>query len=441
MAINVIQIPANTSIIVSAGVTALGSATSCVAFKTSILVDGLAALTTSGQYAGVLINNHTGILENKVSVIFDSNGTQIRLGCVFGNNGTSNPTVTYSTFFNISSLPGSGSYVVLYAYADHGNSQCGAHLLTSTGTSIVGFDNANDPGALGAGGWVFVNLAAFTGTYGTPNSAAQTCNGIGVFTAQLSGINQYQSPQSADPNEVYLVYMNEGTGTSCAATIGSQALAQSGSGTVSWTTGGFWGPGTVNVIGQQYSWFQGTAAVSLSNVSVSAVGQQENYGTATSLIQIDESLYVDGQQFAWLVGTATVTTSSFLNQTIFPNSQSYAWLIGTPVIQTAATVLPVGQQINWQFGNPTIVTPSSATIIVVGQQYSYAFGFPFVQISSPSQPIVIIPAPGSNFTIESCPKIDTMMMVESDCGQSIKQQTYIYNGVLKYDGTHAYGAF
>jgi hypothetical protein len=176
--------------------------------------------------------------------------------------------------------------------------------------------------------------------------------------------------------------------------------------------------------------------------TVNAVGQQYGYLQPGGVTRADSTIYPDGQQYAWLVGTATVSIVNALNVVINPSSQSYVYQLGTPTLQLTTFVTAVGQQINWQLGSVVVQTSTNASVFPVGQQYNYGVGNPLIQImnGNPPNPIVIVPAPGETFTIEGCPKVDTMMTIESGCGQSTAPQSYIYNGVLLYNGVHTYGA-
>lgn len=179
----------------------------------------------------------------------------------------------------------------------------------------------------------------------------------------------------------------------------------------------------------------------MANVTINLTGLQVNYGSSTGVIELDRSINVDGQQLAWQVGTSTVFTASNISTKVNAFSQSYQYQLGLSTLDLEVDQTIVGQQVNWILGGPLVVLSDSTTVSVIGQEYDYAVGIADIQESSPSSnPIVIQPGPGVTFRIEGCPTIDTKIMVESLCGQSLQSQLYKYNAVINYNAAHTYGA-
>lgn len=179
----------------------------------------------------------------------------------------------------------------------------------------------------------------------------------------------------------------------------------------------------------------------MANVTINVTGEQYSYSTSSGVIELDRSINVDGQQTAWQIGTPTTFQASNTIVKVNAFSQVYQYQLGLSLLDLEVEQDVIGQQYGYVQGGPVVILSDSTTVGVIGQEYDYAVGIVAIQESSPSSnPIVIQPGPGSTFQIEGCPRIDTRIMVESDCGQTTSSQLYRYNAVINYNAAHTYGA-
>jgi hypothetical protein len=432
----IVNLPSLSSSGVTSNITSMQSAT-ILAWKFRFLVDDMSAITFGNTTTVFQLGSTAG-------------GNVIKLAMGIGNNGTgvSSMMVTCPGFggnnFNVtnSALPASGSYVSCYGWWDNAAGTQGLFLYSATGT-LLGSNTKTSyfPGALPTStntGVLAINKGNFDA--GTDGSGILHLDGLAFYSLESTVTAfQWAQPVAGDADRLLYFNFDEGIGTTSTDVVGSNVLTWT---LPTWLTGGIWDPGTtVNAVGQQYAYILGTPLVQSNTTQVFATGQQENYQQPGGVAGVDIAVYPTTQVYAWLTGTATVSILNNQNIVINPSSQVYHWLTGIPTLALTTLVTAIGQQINWQIGHPVIQTSTSATVTAIGQQYAYLQGNILVQIISGNNPIVIVPEPGSGFVIEGCPKVDTMMTIESDCGQSTTAQMYRYDGVLKYDGTHAYGAF